>query len=193
MARSPVVALCQKLEMIGPHARTDGAYFVDFESAWNRPKHAPPDNSMAVVGSLDRGVVQPPVLAATVNDARPHEALTQRTVIARPSLFDPLQHISAHALTQIVGADWRPWLVRCSGGELRCPAGKARRNGASSVFGYRPRLNSIPLRDAGLASVDCYWLGAGHAIYGGYRDISAAHPQLVFGAALAVATRHAAP
>jgi ubiquinone/menaquinone biosynthesis C-methylase UbiE len=48
------------------------------------------------------------------------------------------------------------------------------------------------MRDAGLGSVDCYWLDAGHAIYGGYRDISAAHPQLAFGTALAVATRCAA-
>jgi tRNA (cmo5U34)-methyltransferase len=45
------------------------------------------------------------------------------------------------------------------------------------------------LRDAGLASVDCYWLDAGHAIYGGYRDASAPHAQLTFGDALAVATQ----
>jgi tRNA (cmo5U34)-methyltransferase len=47
------------------------------------------------------------------------------------------------------------------------------------------------MRDAGLASVDCFWLDAGHAVYGGYRDTSAAHAQLAFGAALAVATRYA--
>lgn len=43
------------------------------------------------------------------------------------------------------------------------------------------------LHDAGLVSVDCYWLDAGHAIYGGYKNASAQHPQLAFGDALGVA------
>ena len=40
------------------------------------------------------------------------------------------------------------------------------------------------LREAGLSSVDCYWLKAGHAIYGGYKSILT-HPQLPFADALA--------
>jgi tRNA (cmo5U34)-methyltransferase len=48
------------------------------------------------------------------------------------------------------------------------------------------------MRDAGLASVDCYWLDAGHAIYGGYKDTSAQHEQVTFAAALAVASRYTA-
>jgi tRNA (cmo5U34)-methyltransferase len=44
------------------------------------------------------------------------------------------------------------------------------------------------LRDAGLASVDCYWLRGGHAIYGGYKDTVAAHPQLAYAQALDTAT-----
>jgi tRNA (cmo5U34)-methyltransferase len=41
------------------------------------------------------------------------------------------------------------------------------------------------LREAGLASVDCYWMRGGHAIYGGYKDAVAAHPRLAYAQALA--------
>jgi hypothetical protein len=44
------------------------------------------------------------------------------------------------------------------------------------------------LREAGFASVDCFWLRAGHAVYGGYRAAErAATPPLSFPKALSVA------
>jgi tRNA (cmo5U34)-methyltransferase len=46
------------------------------------------------------------------------------------------------------------------------------------------------LRDAGFVSVDCFWLRAGHAVYGGYRAARrAGGPPLGFEAALASAQR----
>jgi tRNA (cmo5U34)-methyltransferase len=45
------------------------------------------------------------------------------------------------------------------------------------------------LRDAGFAVVDCFWLKAGHAVYGAYRtELRVAGPPLSFAAALEVAT-----
>jgi tRNA (cmo5U34)-methyltransferase len=46
------------------------------------------------------------------------------------------------------------------------------------------------LRNAGFAAVDCFWLSAGHAIYGGYKHARASHPQLPYHDALAVAMQH---
>jgi hypothetical protein len=47
------------------------------------------------------------------------------------------------------------------------------------------------LRMAGFAVCDCFWLRAGHAIYGGYRSASreGTSPPLAFSAALAAAGR----
>jgi SAM-dependent methyltransferase len=46
------------------------------------------------------------------------------------------------------------------------------------------------LREAGFPSVDCYWLRAGHAIYGGYRtQRRLAGRPLSFATAMSVATR----
>jgi tRNA (cmo5U34)-methyltransferase len=46
------------------------------------------------------------------------------------------------------------------------------------------------LRQAGFESVDCFWLRAGHAVYGGYRDARrAGSPPLTFSAALTTANR----
>jgi hypothetical protein len=44
------------------------------------------------------------------------------------------------------------------------------------------------LRDGGFRTVDCYWLRAGHAVYGGYRSQArTAAPPLEFQDALRVA------
>jgi tRNA (cmo5U34)-methyltransferase len=46
------------------------------------------------------------------------------------------------------------------------------------------------LRRAGFECVDCFWLRAGHAVYGGYRGARpAGSPPLTFGAALTTANR----
>ena len=46
------------------------------------------------------------------------------------------------------------------------------------------------LREAGFATVDCFWLRAGHAVYGGYRSPSrTGAPPLPFSDALAAAER----
>jgi tRNA (cmo5U34)-methyltransferase len=45
------------------------------------------------------------------------------------------------------------------------------------------------LREAGFPAVDCFWLRAGHAVYGGYRTLQRpAVPPLSFATALALAT-----
>ena len=127
-------------------------------------------------GYLDLGPPRPQPLADPVNG--PAVAAVQGScTLFRPCLAEFGQRVRVGAL-DVAATDWWPEM-----------------DGADAVISYPDPVDTPALfeqlcwmRDTGLASVDCFWLEAGHAIYGGYRDMSAAHPQLAFGAALSVAT-----
>jgi tRNA (cmo5U34)-methyltransferase len=61
---------------------------------------------------------------------------------------------SFNGYERAIGEGWRPtWLMEKEEGEMRYPV--------SEQLKW--------LEEAGFSMVDCFWLRAGHAIYGGYR------------------------
>jgi tRNA (cmo5U34)-methyltransferase len=176
-----------RLARFGQRARV-GEFALDSQAWWPLVEGADAVVSSLAVHHLD-GAGKQRLFAAMASRVSPRGALL---------IADLVQPVRAEA-TELFAAGWDQAAER----QAQAPGGSRRafeqfQQTHWNIFRF-PDPVDMPsplfdqllwLREAGFASADCFWLRAGHAIYGGYRAAErAASPPLSFQEALEVAAK----